>query len=500
MLSQTTTRRPLPAHDAEDTVRAAGLLPAEPYSGWATRRWLLCCAECATEHRRCLAEIQQGWRCPHTLRSTGVRPGAVTADRAAAEARAAGYQPEERYPGRTLDPWRLRCTACGQARTPSLKAIRSGERCQHASTHRTHPGPVPAVSEDTRHRLALARQITSPGNPWRTAIEHVPRHLLIPAFYVNPGSWHQLTAPGPRYLPLLHADRPLVTALAPPRPGSTRRQPSATATRTSLIHTVLTAADLDVDQQILDVGTGTGYTAALLCEQFGEGAVTTLDTDPETTALTARRLAAAGYHPRVQTGHIAAPATGYDRIIATGTRLSRLPTGWFTTPGTVIVARLGNGLVRAVSHGNGNGTARFLDHDLSTDPEPPPQPQADPRGPLTGAASTDTTSTAVHDLITHGPPPALAFALELALPGHRWHTTGPTAIRITTPDRSTATVHNDGTVHHRGRRRLWRIVEHLHRHLPTDPAASPTAFGITISRDHQTLWYGDPDRTLCSLT
>ncbi|MCU4750236.1 protein-L-isoaspartate O-methyltransferase family protein [Streptomyces sp. G-5] len=509
MLTATTTRsRTLTAYEAEDAVRAAGLVLMEPYSGWPTRRLRMCCATCSTEHRRTLIQIQQGWTCPHTLHGAGMRMDSVSAQRAAAEAGAAGYQPQEPYPGRTTDPWRLRCTMCGQLRTPSLKDIRRRERCQHGHTNRTAPEPPPPMSEDTRHRLALARQITAPGDPWRAAIEQVPRHLLTPAHYINPGPWQQITAPDRRYLPLLYADRPLVTALGPPTPGSTRRHPSATTPSPSLLHGLLSAADLDVDQQILDIGTGCGYTAALLCERFGEGSVTTTDTDPHTAALAACRLAATGYHPRVQTGSAAAPATPYDRIVAPATSLSTLPAGWFTrTPrGAVIVARLGTGYVRAVSHGDGTGTARFLDlHPADPDPDPGARPPAviDVRRPLPVSPGA-TSSIPVEDLIAHGPPPTMKFALDLALPGHRWQpvtVNGAPALRITTPDQSVATVLADGTVCQRGRRRLWRTVEHLHRLLPDDPAAPRTAFGITITPDHrQTLWYETESRTLCALT
>jgi hypothetical protein len=50
---------------------------------------------------------------------------------AVAEVRAAGYEPLEPYPGRTVDPWNALCPECGCRWALTLQRIRSGHRCQH---------------------------------------------------------------------------------------------------------------------------------------------------------------------------------------------------------------------------------------------------------------------------------------------------------------------------------------------------------------------------------
>jgi protein-L-isoaspartate(D-aspartate) O-methyltransferase len=92
-------------------------------------------------------------------------------------------------------------------------------------------------------------------------------------------------------------------------------QPSQTAK-------LLTLSNLEAGQNVLQIGTGTGYTAALIQEIVGDsGIVTTLDIDKETSRTAERNLTrarkgavhvvnvdgAAGYAPRAS----------YDRIIST---------------------------------------------------------------------------------------------------------------------------------------------------------------------------------------
>jgi hypothetical protein len=48
--------------------------------------------------------------------------------------RAAGYEPEEPYPGKVNTQWTVRCVECGQLRHPSLTHIRRGIRCKHLPT------------------------------------------------------------------------------------------------------------------------------------------------------------------------------------------------------------------------------------------------------------------------------------------------------------------------------------------------------------------------------
>lgn len=61
----------------------------------------------------------------------GARP--IPADQAVKEMRGCGFEPLEPYPGKALARWRQRCLepSCGQERSVSLSAARSGRRCAH---------------------------------------------------------------------------------------------------------------------------------------------------------------------------------------------------------------------------------------------------------------------------------------------------------------------------------------------------------------------------------
>lgn len=123
-------------------------------------------------------------------------------------------------------------------------------------------------------------------------------------------------------------------------------RPSSSVSMPSVVAGMLRALDIHAGQSVLEVGTGTGWNAALLGNIVGpQGHVTTLEVDAEVAAIARERLDAAGC-TRVQT-RVADAADGidgdrqYDRIIATaGVHVGQLPYSWVehTKPGGVIVA------------------------------------------------------------------------------------------------------------------------------------------------------------------
>jgi SAM-dependent methyltransferase len=104
---------------------------------------------------------------------------------------------------------------------------------------------------------------------------------------------------------------------------------------------VLEALDVTGDSRVLEIGTGTGYTTALLCERLGSDHVTSVDIDPELIELARTRLATHGYHPTLAAVDGAGgypPGTPYDRIIAT-CGVPTIPPAWLqqAAPAAVIV-------------------------------------------------------------------------------------------------------------------------------------------------------------------
>jgi SAM-dependent methyltransferase len=127
---------------------------------------------------------------------------------------------------------------------------------------------------------------------------------------------------------------------------------------------MLEALEIRDGDEVLEVGAGTGYNAALLCHRLGEENVTTVDLDPEITESARAHLAAAGYHPAVITGDGArgAPSRApFDKIIATCT-VGSVPYDWPAQcrTGALILAPLATGLIRLRVTGPGHAEGRFL--------------------------------------------------------------------------------------------------------------------------------------------
>ena len=121
----------------------------------------------------------------------------------------------------------------------------------------------------------------------RQAFLTVPRHLLVPTHItqVEPGEWQEQDASA-----IVYQDRPLVTKLSP------GRLPSSSSSAPSLMAGMLEALDLAPGLCVLEIGTGTGYNAALLSEIVGpSGQVVSVDIDAHLIELARLRLLNAGY-------------------------------------------------------------------------------------------------------------------------------------------------------------------------------------------------------------
>ncbi|GGJ36945.1 methyltransferase domain-containing protein [Streptomyces brasiliensis] len=229
--------------------------------------------------------------------------------------------------------------------------------------------PVLAVLAATA-RAALVRQIEASGafadDPvWREAFAEVPRHLFVPYYYIGVvGGYERCWGESPdpqareRWLNGAYADVPLATRVRDGELVSSSSQPSLMATM--LVE--LRVADGD---RVLEIGTGSGYNAALLAHRLGDDdLVTTVDLEPEITESARQHLAAAGYHPVVVTGDGARGVperAPFDRIIATCT-LPSVPRAWLAQcrPGARILTPMATGLLALTVRDAGHAEGRFL--------------------------------------------------------------------------------------------------------------------------------------------
>ncbi|MFE5616808.1 methyltransferase domain-containing protein [Streptomyces sp. NPDC056524] len=224
------------------------------------------------------------------------------------------------------------------------------------------------AEEGARARRALVREIEAYGalgDPaWRAAFSDVPRHLFVPYYYVSGlGGYERLWSGDPdparraRWLRGAYRDAPLATRVRDGELVTSSSQPS-------LMAEMLEALDVRDGHDVLEIGAGTGYNAALLCHRLGAEHVTTVDIDEEITESARTHLAAAGHRPAVITRDGARGCAGrapFDRIIATCT-LPSIPYTWLAQcrPDAVVVAPLSTGLLRLRVRDASHAEGRFL--------------------------------------------------------------------------------------------------------------------------------------------
>jgi protein-L-isoaspartate O-methyltransferase len=177
---------------------------------------------------------------------------------------------------------------------------------------------------------------------WLDALRAVPRHILVPRFHrQRDGRWETVEE-----IAEVYRDVPLVTALLPDERG----EPTvvSSSTKPGLMVRMLDALDVRDGQEVLEIGTGTGYGAALLDHVLGPGHVHSVDVGGGLVDLARRRLASLGRYPVLAAGDGLAglPAHApYDRIVATCS-VPAVPWAWFeqVRPGGLVLVDLKIGL------------------------------------------------------------------------------------------------------------------------------------------------------------
>ncbi|MGH3797269.1 MAG: ATP-grasp peptide maturase system methyltransferase [Pseudonocardiaceae bacterium] len=366
----------------------------------------------------------------------------------------------------------------------------------------------------------LAERFTADGilrtPQWREAFQRTWRHPYVPSFYPKLDGPCLLSIDPQRredWLAAVYSDQTLITKvvqvpMSPAlRPG-TYPVYTSSSTMPSLVLRMLEALDVHDGHRVLEIGTGTGYNAALLCERLGSEHVTSVDIDPELIELAAERLAANGYTPTLAVVDGAGgypPGAPYNRIIATcGVRA--IPPAWLAqaAPGAVILADvhgpIGGTLARLTVNPDGVATGRFLPdwagfmwlrHTPGV-PAPPPQRWLDDE-PVESVSAVDPTLVSSDGLF--------AFVAQWHLPDVTWGPAtedGEAAIHLWAPDGSRASIrttpaHGAFRVSQVGPRRLWDRVEQAHAFWHRAGRPRYDRFGITVTATGQYVWYDHPD-------
>jgi protein-L-isoaspartate O-methyltransferase len=238
---------------------------------------------------------------------------------------------------------------------------------------------------DTREYLAcscrerLVHELEDLGirAPLLEAFGAIPRHAFLENYYRqeevgNGYGWQRVGRPAIQAPPecwldwysAIYANEALVTQVdAHGRPTSSSSMPQA-------MEIMLEALALAPGHRVLEIGTGTGYNAALLASLVGTASlVTTLEIDAQLATVAKQRLetiVGPGVHVLPVDGLTwCEPGRSYDRIIATGS-FPTLPCCWWQmlAPGGILVMELRGGfagaLVTMQKDAEGSGWGRFV--------------------------------------------------------------------------------------------------------------------------------------------
>nr|WP_202511712.1 methyltransferase domain-containing protein [Streptomyces sp. SID3343] len=187
------------------------------------------------------------------------------------------------------------------------------------------------------------------------AFLNVARHPFVPVFYRRePGDlfvpWRSGDGSGDEagWLAAVYSGASLITEIdglhAENAPASgVRGVPTSSSTAPALMADMLDALDLRPDSRVLEVGTGSGYNAALL-SWLTKGRVTTVDHTAHLVETARERLGTQGFSPDVIEGdamHGWAANAPYDRLLASAS-VRRVPRAWIDqcSVGAVLVVPL----------------------------------------------------------------------------------------------------------------------------------------------------------------
>ncbi|MGH3536968.1 MAG: methyltransferase domain-containing protein [Pseudonocardiaceae bacterium] len=284
---------------------------------------------------------------------------------------------------------------------------------------------------------SLAEQGALP-EPWRAAFLTVPREVFIPEEI-----WRYA---GDDLVPLRRCDEPaewlrraygshyVVTQVddgCPAGPEGRGRVATSSASRPDIVALMLQAGRVEPGMRVLEIGTGTGYTAALLAQRLGAHNVTTIEVDPDLAARARTALATAGYGAvRVLTGDGAQgyPEGGpFDRVLST-VAAPQVPYAWVaqTRPGGLVVTPWNSayepaGLLSLSVGSDGTATGGLVNTTISFMPL---REQRIARGPVAAVVrDTDTPDLSHTDLhASHlcNDDEGASFAIAIQVPGCHW--------------------------------------------------------------------------------
>jgi protein-L-isoaspartate O-methyltransferase len=329
----------------------------------------------------------------------------------------------------------------------------------------------------------------------------------------DPDTWHELVA----------RDESVITQVddgQPSLPGGVGRAITSSTSMPTVMAVMLHALDTWPGHRVLEIGTGTGSTAAILSHRLGGDAVTTVEIDPVLAEQARAALAATGFTPTVVCGDGEdgyPPNAPYDRVLCTAGCHS-VPYAWVEqcAPGGLIVTPwetpyLSSALLRLIVASDSTASGHFVAHASFMSlrgqrvgdwiPNPDREPDAAERvttlHPYEPVSDYDGGAFAV-SLLVDGVRQSIAFddpadrrAYEVLVyeeSSQSWATVN------VTPAALEADIY---PVRQHGPRRLWDEIEAAHQWWEQHQRPRYTEFGLTVGPDgQQHAWLREPAQRL----
>ncbi|MGH3852615.1 MAG: methyltransferase domain-containing protein [Pseudonocardiaceae bacterium] len=348
---------------------------------------------------------------------------------------------------------------------------------------------------------------------WRAAIEQTPRHLFVPRFYRDDNTVVDGADPATvgEWLDAVYSDTSLVVQCAT-APRTDLPFPTSSSTMPSLMVRMLALLNVIGGSRVLEIGTATGYNAALLCHRLGAGHVASIELHPGLAADAADHLHSLGYEPTLAVGDGAGGIPNrapYDRILAT-CAVPAIPPAWIDqlAPGGRIVTdfrgELASSLTVLDKIAPDTVQGRLLDlpgHFMWLRPTPEdPLPNADRFNLVINLDDAETIGTDLDPRILDEP--GLRVLLSIVEPhlGPITHTQRETHdIWWLRADHCWAEITTGAhtTITHGGPRNIWRTIERVAAEWQRSGRPGRGRYGLTATADgtHH-YWLDRPDRLL----
>ncbi|MGW6791791.1 methyltransferase domain-containing protein [Streptomyces chartreusis] len=356
---------------------------------------------------------------------------------------------------------------------------------------------------------------------WLPAFKAVPRDMFVPDVIwpgragMNRQSDRVIRSEEPdAWWEAVYADAPITTQWddgAFTGPGKCKI-PSSSSSMPTMVFSMLDALSVEEGQRVLEVGTGTGWNAALLSHRLGAENVFTVEVDGVSAREARKRLNDAGFDPVSVIGDGAegyAEGAPYDRLIATAS-IGSVPRRWVeqTKPGGIILAPWGptyggEAIVRLTVAEDGTASGSFIGSSAFMRLRAQRVQRTHVRGYLGGqkwpADGTRSVTPISPDAVGDW---HIMFAIGAQVPGafpwmEAYNDGSYTLWLRDTAVTSWATAdyekgRDEFEVYQSGPRRLWDEVETAYLWWEKQGRPGFERFGLTVDSDGEHVWLDSP--------